>query len=44
MDASCLAYAGGRWYGGSYAGAFLLSVDRSGSGADAGLGARLMFL
>lgn len=42
--ASCLAVAGGAWTDTSFAGAFLLSVARSASNADACIGARLMFL
>ena len=42
--ASRLASAGGSWSNGSYAGAFRLIVNYSASGADAYVGARLMFL
>ena len=44
VNASRLANAGGRWGDGSYAGAFLLGVNQSASGAEASVGARLMFL
>lgn len=44
VSASCLASAGGDWSNGSYAGAFLLDVSLSASGAVAYIGARLMFL
>ena len=42
--ASRLAFAGGGWGDGLFAGAFRLDVDRSASNTDAGIGARLMFL
>lgn len=44
VSASCLAGAGGRWDGGSGAGAFRLSVSLSAGDAYSYIGARLMFL
>ena len=44
VNVSRLAIAGGYWSDGSYAGAFLLNVNRSASYAVATFGARLMFL
>ena len=42
--ASCLAYAGGYWGNGSFAGAFYLYVYHSASSTATYVGARLMFL
>lgn len=44
VDASCLAYAGGGWGVGAYAGAFYLYVSSSASISFSTVGARLMFL
>lgn len=44
VNASRLATAGGYWGDGSSAGAFYLNVYLSASGANSGVGARLMFL